>query len=319
MRNNQTILIVGTSQIALDYIKILTYLNFDVIVVGRKNEKINLIKYKYPNVTCYAGGIENYCIKNKNLPNFAINTVDIVNLFNVSNILIRNNIKNILIEKPGSITSEELKDLINLKNIYNTNIYIGYNRRFYNSVLELKRLINTDGGIRNVHFEFTEWVDTINTNSFHPITLNKWIYSNSSHVIDLVFYIIGFPKILHSFTSGENKISWHKSASIFFGSGISIENTPFTYNTNWLSSGRWCIEFMTEKNRYTLKPMEKLYVQKINSLDINELSFDNQDDINFKPGLFKQVSDFLNYKFENLVSLDYQIQNFYFFNKIGNY
>ena len=36
-----------------------------------------------------------------------------------------------------------------------------------------------------------EWVHTINEDDYSNEVLEKWIISNSSHVIDTVFYLIG--------------------------------------------------------------------------------------------------------------------------------
>jgi predicted dehydrogenase len=304
---------------ALDYVKIFLHLKYNIILVGRNEKKRHYIENKFPNIKFVSGGIKKYFENTDNVPNFVINAVDIINLYDVSKSLIENGIKNILIEKPGALRIEHLTDLCHLKRLHSTNVYIGYNRRFYNSVIKLKELIKLDGGIKNVHFEFTEWINTINPDIYPDETLNKWIYSNSSHVIDLVFSIIGNPFNFDSKIYGENLISWHKHASIFTGMGITDNNILFTYNSNWCGPGRWGIEFTTTKNRYILKPLEKLFIQEINSVNLNEYIINDPDDSNFKPGLYKQVKSFLNADEFNLVSLEYQISNFKLFNKIGGY
>ena len=76
--------------------------------------------------------------------------------------------------------------------------------------------------------------------------------------------LIGFPKELSASQSGE--LDWHPSGSIFVGSGISEKNIPFSYNANWDSAGRWWVEFLTKENRYIMKPMEQLFVQKRGSI-----------------------------------------------------
>ena len=60
------------------------------------------------------------------------------------------------------------------------------------------KIVQQDGGIISVHFEFTEWIHTINPEDYDDESLNKWIIANSSHVIDTVFYLIGNPKIINS-------------------------------------------------------------------------------------------------------------------------
>ena len=316
---SKDVLIIGTSDMAFDYVNIFLDLKYNITLVGRSEKKRHEIENKFPSIKFISGGIKTYFQNTINVPNFVINAVDIINLYNVSKIVIENGIKNVLIEKPGALRIEHLTDIFNLKNLHSTNVYIGYNRRFYNSVIKLKELIKLDGGIKNVHFEFTEWINTIDADIYPEETLNKWIYSNSSHVIDLVFSIIGMPINFESKIYGENLIKWHKHASIFTGMGITENNILFTYNSNWCGPGRWGIEFTTKKNRYILKPLEKLFIQEINSVILNEYVINDSDDSNFKPGLYKQVKSFLNADEENLVSLEYQISNFKLFNKIGGY
>ena len=46
----------------------------------------------------------------------------------------------------------------------------------------------------------------------------------------------------------------------------------FSYNANWESAGRWWVEFLTNKNRYLMKPMEQLFVQKRGSISLDKIS-----------------------------------------------
>ena len=170
-----------------------------------------------------------------------------------------------------------------------------------------------------IHFEFTEWTHRIDPNLYDKASLNKWIIANSSHVIDTVFYLIGFPKVLNSTVLGEGLIDWHPSGSIFTGSGLSDQNIPFTYHSNWTAPGRWAIEVLTKERRFYLKPMEKLQVQLKGSVAVNEHPIDDKDDLVVKHGLLLQTTDFLSDNFETLVSLEEQIKSIHLYNKIGNY
>jgi predicted dehydrogenase len=313
------VLIIGTSQMAYDYIDVFKHLEFQIILVGRSEIKKQEIESKYPEISFFSGGIRKYLETVNTIPDFVINTVDIINLFEVSRILIEFGVKNLLIEKPGALQADHLNLLKKLCTDKTPNVFIGYNRRFYNSVIKLKELIYNDGGIKNAHFEFTEWINTIDPDIYPIETLNKWIYSNSSHVIDLVFSIIGNPISLESKVYGSNEIFWHKNASIFTGMGYTNNDILFTYNSNWCGPGRWSIEFITSNNRYYLKPLEKLYIQKINSIDIVECEILDTDDFKFKPGLLKQVRSFISEQKTNLLSIDEQLNNFKLFDIIGGY
>ncbi len=319
MNIHNKVLLIGAGFMASEYLKVLKHLNCDVTVVSRSEGKINLLKKDFPNYAYYTEGLDDYLSKVSELPEFAINTVNVCNLKDVSLALLKAGVKNLLIEKPGDLSINGLKELNNYAVNISSNVYIAYNRRFYSSISELKKQIVIDDGITNCHFEFTEWIHTIDTSIYDKETLRKWIVSNSSHVIDTVFYLIGFPKNLNSTISGSNEIDWHPSGSVFTGSGVSENKIPFTYNTDWSSAGRWSIEIFTKKRRFYLKPMEKLFEQKKGSINISEILLDDKLDIAYKPGLLVQTQAFLNSDFFDLVSIDEQIKAIGIYEEIAGY
>jgi predicted dehydrogenase len=315
----QKVLLIGAGFMAGEYLKVLNILDCSVTVVSRSEGKINLLKKDFPDYSYYSEGIDDYLNKVNELPEFVINTVNIISLKDVSLVLLKAGVKNLLIEKPGDLFLDGLKELKNYAEDLSSNVYIAYNRRFYSSINELKKQVKIDEGITSCHFEFTEWVHKIDTSIYDKETLRRWIVSNSSHVIDTVFHLIGFPQKLNSIVGGFNEINWHQSGSVFTGSGISEKNIPFSYNTDWSSAGRWSIEIFTKKRRFYLKPMEKLFEQKKGSIIINEILLDDQLDLTFKPGLMLQTQAFVNSNFIDLVSIDEQIKSISIYEEIGGY
>ncbi|MFV8346787.1 NAD-binding protein [Flavobacterium sp. ZB4P13] len=317
--NVHKVLLIGAGFMASEYLKVLKHLNCDVTVVSRSEGKINLLKKDFTDYSYYTEGLDDYLSKVNELPEFVINTVNVSSLRDVSLALLKAGVKNLLIEKPGDLFIDGLKELKNYAENISSNVYIAYNRRFYSSISELKKQVAIDDGITNCHFEFTEWIHTIDPSIYDNETLRKWIISNSSHVIDTVFHLIGFPKDLNTTVSGLDEIIWHPSGSVFTGSGVSEKNIPFSYNTDWSSAGRWSIEIFTKKRRFYLKPMEKLFEQKKGSINICEILLDDQLDITFKPGLLMQTQAFLNSDFFDFVSIDEQIKAIGIYEEIGGY
>ena len=223
----------------------------------------------------------------------------------LTQLLLNHGAKNILLEKPGGLNINELSLVKDYGNSVNAKIVIGYNRRFFESVNKLIELSNADGGIENVHFEFTEWGHIIKNLPQHKEILNEWFIQNSSHVIDLAFFIGGHPTDLKSFVSGG--ANWHPSGTVFSGAGVTSSNALFSYNANWDSAGRWWVEFLTKENRYIMKPMEKLFVQKRGSISLEKIELEDELDQNFKPGLYKQVEAFLKFP-EKLMRIDEQVK-----------
>ena len=314
------ILIIGTGYIAQEYLKVINHLKINCVLVGRGESNINQIKNKFPSHEFHSGGLENY-LKQNSIINFThfINLVNIEYCLPLTQLLLNHGAKNILLEKPGGLNINELSLVNDYGNSVNAKIVIGYNRRFFESVNKLIDLSNEDGGIKNIHFEFTEWVHTINKDDYSSEALDKWIISNSSHVIDTVFYLIGLPKEINTNIYGINNIDWHKSGSIFVGSGISSNHIPFSYNTNWNSAGRWSIEVTTKSRRYYLKPMEELYVQNKGQININEIKLPEEKDKKFKPGMYDLITSFLNNDRLKLLSIEEQLEHIKIYNQIGGY
>lgn len=314
------VLLIGCGYMATEYAKVLQKLKIDFDVVG--NSVKNSINFKKLfSVDVHPGGLEKF-VKTNELEKYShiINSVNINSLSKTTNMLLKNGAKKILIEKPGSTNISDLKKINSVAKENNIKIFIAYNRRFYSSIEKLKNLVKKDGGIKSIHFEFTEWIHTIKESDYDKKSLNKWIIANSSHVIDTVFYLIGNPKIINPNIMGKSKISWHPSGSIFTGSGISTENIPFTYHANWLSSGRWNIEILTNRRCFYLKPMEILQNQKIGSIKINQVKINDNIDKKYKPGLYRQTLNFTENNFKNFCTVEEQIERIKnIYNKIGNY
>jgi predicted dehydrogenase len=313
------VLLVGCGFMATAYSKVLANLDCEVIVIGRGEEKIRILEKEYPQFNYNFGGLENFLKKYNELPEFAINTTNIDQLKHTTCLLLQYGIKNILVEKPGDIYLEGLREIADLGLRTLSNVLIAYNRRFYSSVLELIDQSRLDGGVVSAHFEFTEWIHTIDPIHYNDEALKRWILSNSSHVIDTVFNIIGIPAKLNAIVRGQNNLNWHPSGTIFTGSGISINNIPFTYHSNWESPGRWAIEICTRKRRFYLKPMEKLQQQTIGSVHLNDVELNDNLDIDYKPGVYLQTQNFLTKKFERFQTIHDQVIAMEAYQQIGGY
>jgi len=157
-----------------------------------------------------------------------------------------------------------------------------------------KKLIKRDGGVQNFNFEFTEWTQQISKLRKSEKILKNWFFANSTHVVDLAFFLGGMPSKLNSFIVDKN--TWNGSPAVFSGAGKTKEGAVFSYHANWQSAGRWSLELLTSKGKYILCPLEKLLFQKKGSLEIREIKLINNFDTKFKPGFYRQIRAFLNNK-----------------------
>lgn len=276
---------------AIDYTKVLQSINNKLIVVGRGSESAKVFKEKtgYSPVT---GGIDLYLSENEiSIGTIAIIATGIENLMTCMLQLLNKGIEKILVEKPAAISIEALLEHEKLLKPYENSVFVAYNRRFYASVIEAQKLIAEDGGLESMHFEFTEWAHTIEPLKKAEGVKKNWFFANSTHVVDLAFFIAGRPKVLKSF-SKSGKLDWHNKTN-FVGAGETEKGVLFSYISNWESAGRWAIELLTQNRRIYLKPMEDIHVQQKGSINVIKHDLDLSLDEKYKAGLFKQVEAFI--------------------------
>lgn len=308
------VLLVGAGQMAREYAKVLNALNIKYTVVGRSLNSAETFEKMYgcPVIT---GGLE--CFEDQLDQGFthAIVATTLESLEDNVLLLLRKGIKQILVEKPGSVTEEGINRLKSLSLSCKAELYIAYNRRFYSSVMEARNRIAEDGGLTSFLFEFTEWSHIVEKSGKTSFQLDNWFIANSTHVIDAAFYIGGSPRELNGYTS--NKLNWHEKGSIFVGAGITRDDIPFSYHANWNAPGSWKLELLTKKNRYIFRPFEQLHTQKIGTVSIDKVILDDHLDIEYKPGLYRQLEQFLLGKpYGQLLSITDAANMFHWFYRI---
>jgi len=295
--SKKSILIIGAGYIAREYAIALSKLKISNVTILGKSKK-NLEKFKeFSNFKIITGGYEKNLskIKKKDL---VIVATPIQELMSVTKKVIENEHGRILIEKPGSIFKNDLIELEQL--IKKQKVRIGYNRLFYPSFHKLKLLSDNDGGITSCKFDFTEWLHTIGVEKLDDEICKRWGISNSLHVISMALELIGMPKEMNSFQSGN--LEWHPTGSIFVGSGISQKNIPFSYHSNWGGGGRWGIEVVTKSNIYRLTPLEKLFVSKKGSIEWKEVPLQPAFS-NVKVGIAEEVATMLSDKLDKKIGM----------------
>lgn len=303
--NIEQIGIIGLGIMAQDYAKVLRGLNVPCRAIGRSSSKIEAFK-EATSIDAIAGGIDEY-FNHHPVFTTCIVAVDLEQLAPVTRTLINKGVKNILLEKPGGMNLEELLEIKELAKTSNVNVFVAYNRRFYSSVLKASEIIEQDGGITSFHFEFTEWSHIIRTLPKPVEVKENWFLANSSHVIDLAFFLGGSPVNMQCFQRGQ--LDWHTKASVFGGAGITQSGAVFTYHANWASAGRWSMEIMTPKRKLIFSPLEKLKEMKVGEIKISDVDIEDFDDVQFKPGLKKQVQAFLALDTARLLSIADQCDN----------
>lgn len=289
MSNNvKSVMMIGCGTMGKEYYKVLKDLDVEIDVIGRGQNSAQRFEEE-TGLPVYTKGLQSAL--EKRMPEYAIVCVDGTQLYNVTSQLIQQGVKNILVEKPAGMNLHEIEQLSVLATQNNSNVYVGYNRRFYASTEKALEIIQEDGGVSSFNFEFTEWWYKIVDAGFSAEVMDRLFFGNSTHVCDLAFFLGGFPKEIKCFVEG--KLEGHPSAKAYAGAGVSEKGALFSYQANWDAPGRWSVEVLTSKHRLYFKPMEELQIQEKGSVAVNHVEIDNTLDLKYKPGLYKQVVSFL--------------------------
>lgn len=312
----KNLVLVGAGGMARSYFDVLVAqsVKFDV-VCRSENTAIRFLRETGKDIR--SGGIE-LALDGSCRYSHAIIATAAEDLSAVAEKVIDAGIPHVLVEKPGALYLGDLERLEARARAAKVNVYVAYNRRYYASVRKLRELARADGGIQSLHFDFTEWSDSIAPLTKGDGVKERWFLANSTHVVDLAFFLCGRPLQLSGTTQGG--MPWHPAASRFAGMGVTEQDVTFTYRADWDAPGRWGLSIFTKNFKLDLCPLERLQITSRNSLDSYFELLDDDLDITFKPGLYRQVASFiLNGAGEELCSLSEHCRNFRHYLAIGGY
>ena len=282
--HDKSALIIGGSEMSRQYaLGLIKFGIKDITIIAKSGNYIsNFCESK--NIKFKKDGFENN-IDTIDQKDITIIAPPIPDTIKATEMAIKNNQKNILIEKPGSLYDKELNSLS--KSFPDIDIRVAYNRLVYPNFHRLKELVEMEGGITSCRFTFTERLGTMDFKKDKPEVYERWGISNSLHVITMAFELIGMPREIHSYQYG--CLGWHPSGSIFIGNGISEDSIPFSYHADWGSGGRWGIEVNTKENSYQLIPLEDLFVCKKDTGTWNKVNFKSSF-TDVKQGIVEEIA-----------------------------
>lgn len=296
------LLLLGSSYMAEEYLKAFKAFPCEVVVVGRDQGKAEVLAARYGAKGLGGGAV---AIADGQY-DAAIVVSSIDSLKDLTLACLDRGIKNILVEKPGALNVAELLQIKEkLSGQRGVKLGIAYNRRFYNSVRQLKALIELDGGPLGCFFDFTDREKDVLENPKGAAVLKRWGFANASHVIDTAFYLVGRPVEINCRRAGGWDV--HPSGNIFAGSGRT-EKCLFSYFATWAGGGRWNVEVSTAAGRYKLSPLEELQFCRKNQFAWTQVPLADDDDAKYKPGLRKMIGSVLfNHDFSGLPDIEAQI------------
>jgi predicted dehydrogenase len=274
---------------AMAHAAVLRRMGREAIAIGRGRD--SAVQFaKATGLAVMEGGLAARLESSQERPKAAIVAVAIDGLAGAAIALIRHGVKRILVEKPGGLDASQIAAVAQCATDAGAEVFIAYNRRFYPSVNRAQQIISADGGVTSFAFEFTELAQQI-ARSAHPAAVKaNWFLANSSHVVNLAFFLGGRPRTMSAMTSGST--GWHSPAK-FAGCGATSCGTLFHYGADWTSAGRWGVAINTPKRRLFLRPLESLQVQDSGQFNVETLPVDDDAERDLKPGLLGQMRAFL--------------------------
>ena len=313
---NSKLWLIGCGGMSVDYAKVLNALNCNFEVIGR-GETSALAFQEKVSKEVIQGGLDAFIATKPKAPELAIVSVGVEQLATTTIALLNLGVKKILVEKPAGLNLDEIAEVNRLSEQQGAEIFVAYNRRFFSAVKAAQQIIEEDGGVESFNFELTEWGHVVRKIKKAEGVLENWFLANTTHVVDLAFFLGGKPTKLSSFTSGGT--DWHSRSSNFCGAGLTHTGALFCYNGNWSAPGRWSVEVLTSKHRLILRPMEQLQLQKIVSVEIDYVDINDALDIKYKPGLFDQVEKFVSAQYEGLCSIKEQLEMVAYYEQMAGY
>lgn len=307
--------LIGAGPMAKDYAKVLSAMGRNFLTIGRGDDSAAAFEADLKTPVRRGGLVR--ALEELPPPDTAIIALDVGQLAEAAASLSRSGCRRILLEKPGALNVASLDVLRGVADKQHTEIFIGYNRRFYASVDKARELASEDGGITSVHFEFTEWAHKIAPLLKEPGVKERWLIANSSHVIDLAFHLCGKPSAWAGWASGS--LEWHPASARFCGAGTTSSGALFSYLADWQAPGRWGVELLTRRHRLLLRPLESLHSVALGSVEATPANLPDDLDTRFKPGLYRQTDAFLRNCTDRLCTLDEQAENLALYAAMARY
>lgn len=203
----------------------------------------------------------------------------------------------IFIEKPPGINFSEYTKLISLSNLKNKKIYVGMNRRYFSSTLNLIKKIKNIKEPRSIQIYDQQDTKIARKKGKSKKLVSNWMYANSIHLIDYISFLTrGKIKDIKFIKRTKDEINCY----IKFSSKDVVN-----YICRWNKPGPWQVKVSTKKYYFEMSPLETLRIKSDFNKKNKILEISNVDK-KFKTGIKLQIDDLIKVflkKKNNLVDL----------------
>ncbi|ASQ46430.1 Gfo/Idh/MocA family protein [Legionella clemsonensis] len=194
---------------------------------------------------------------------------------------------NVLLEKPAGYDLRDANDIAEAALQARGQVFVALNRRFYSSALTILSDLNANNDAkRYIHIQDQQSFAEARGCHHPEEVVQKFMYANSIHVIDLIRY----------FARGEvthvQQISpWQQEKSQMVISYIEFDSgDKALYECIWQGPGPWACAVSTAYRRWSMQPLEKACFQNANERIAHEVEMDIKDQ-QFKAGFYRQAQE----------------------------
>lgn len=290
---------IGCGNISYFHADVLKYLNVNILAASDVHEeKLQKFKKKYDIPFGYFSW-------EKMLENHDLDAIWVTASWYIVDQILLDILKYnrpIFFEKPVALSVEKIEDSIKKYKHMIDKVQIGYNRRFYDFIPQIKDLIQ-EIDINAVEIHIPESTSRINDQCL----LQNLFLQNSSHVIDLLYFLMGEVEIKIKEDFSEIKIN-NRSLKGYNNLLVAKETIPIHLVANWNSPSNFSIKFHSNELLIELLPIEVATIY--NGFDIIEPTKENpirlykpkikkrffitSESSRFKPGFLGQTTNFIN-------------------------
>lgn len=289
---NPRIGFIGAGSIARFHIEAARAVGFDLYAIGSRPDSKNALSiYQEYKFTKLLSNISQISELNLDAIVVITNTENLLPIYNqISSLRVP-----ILIEKPV-VTS--INGFSNSMDLDNTNTLVGFNRRFYSSIQDLKSKLNENSLIK-FNWHISELAHLSKSNALDRI---KSVRENSVHVLDLIAYLFGDIDDYSVERQYDEYGIKFISAILKFHGGV-VGNLSLSFNSPETHKA----QIYTGTDVYNLDPIEVLHkyskieiIQPRNDFPLRSYKSVGSKwtidpvDVKYKPGFFKQYLELMN-------------------------
>ncbi|ACK84793.1 oxidoreductase domain protein [Methylorubrum extorquens CM4] len=189
----------------------------------------------------------------------------------------------LMLEKPVGLDPDETRDAVARVDAPHM---VGLNRRSYEIVQRAKRWIDDHGGPTGIEIQMPEDIRALSAR-YPAHVLNRWMFGNSVHLIDLFRFFCGEPETVEVLRRRRDFADWSVAASLSF-----VPGAVGVFHAHWGAPGGWRVAVSARDTQIVLQPVEKAMMLRRGSPAEEWTAIG--PDREFKAGLFRQAEVFAN-------------------------